>query len=143
MRLLDWNELGRLVESGITIGAHSCTHPHLTELAPDAAEQEIVASKARLAAELGVVPTTFAYPYGSYDRVARDAVARHFTYACSTELRMLSPLDDPALLPRLDSYYYKAPHTLEAFGTRRFRARLGLLASARNVRRSLARVRAR
>jgi peptidoglycan/xylan/chitin deacetylase (PgdA/CDA1 family) len=141
-RLLDWHELGRLAQAGITIGAHTCTHPHLTTLPSDAVEQEIVSSKARLASELGVAPTTFAYPYGSYDRVARDAVARHFRYACSTELRMLSSSDDVALLPRLDSYYFKAPNTLELFGTRRFRARLGLLASARNVRRTLTRVRA-
>ena len=73
------------------------------------------------------------------DTVARDVVAREFQFGVSTRLAILSSHDDPARLPRLDSYYCRAPGTLEAWGTARFRVRMGLLAGARSVRRSLAR----
>lgn len=139
MRLLDWNELGRLSEAGISMGAHTCTHPHLASLDAPAVEREIVSSKARLSAELGVDARTFAYPYGSVGPHARAVAARIFQYAVSTRLAALSPTDDAALLPRLDSFYLRAPGTLESWGTRRFRVRMGLLAGARNVRLTLTR----
>jgi peptidoglycan/xylan/chitin deacetylase (PgdA/CDA1 family) len=136
---IGWEALGRLATHGVSIGAHTCTHPNLALIDGEAVEREIVASKAALARELGVDATTFAYPYGALCEAARDVVAREFRYGVTTRLAMLAPHDDPALLPRLDSYYFRAPGTLEAWGTARFRMRLGLLAGARSVRRSLAR----
>ena len=137
--LTGWEALGRLAAEGISIGAHTCTHPNLALIDRDAVEGEIVASKAALARELGIEATTFAYPYGALCDAARDVVAREFRYGVTTRLAMLAPHDDSALLPRLDSYYFRAPGTLEAWGTARFRVRLGFLAGARSVRRSLAR----
>ena len=138
-QLIDWDALGRLAAEGVSIGAHTCTHPDLAVIDRIAAEHEIVASKTRIARELGVNVTTFAYPYGGISDVARDVVAREFRYGVTTRLAMLTPHDDPARLPRLDSYYFRASGTLEAWGSARFRVRMGLLAGARSVRRSLAR----
>jgi peptidoglycan/xylan/chitin deacetylase (PgdA/CDA1 family) len=137
--LLDWDALGLLTAYGVALGAHTCTHPDLATLDPAAAEREIVASKSRLARELGVDALTFAYPYGSVTTPARDVVKREFRVGVTTRLATLAPHDDPALLPRLDSYYLREPGTLEAWGTTRFRMRLGLLAGARSVRGSLTR----
>ena len=106
--LLDWEALGRLVADGFSIGAHTCTHLDLASADPDAAAREIVASKARLAHELGLDVTTFAYPYGGVSAAARDVVAREFRYGVTTRLAVLAPYDDPAQLPRLDSYYLRA-----------------------------------
>lgn len=141
--LLDWDSLGRLAADGVSIGAHTCTHLHLVSADPETAAREIVASKSRLASELGVHATTFAYPYGDVSTAARDVVAREFRYGVTTRLAVLAPHDDPACLPRLDSYYLRAPRTLESWGTRRFRMRLSLLAGARSVRGSLSRSLAR
>ena len=142
-RLLDWDALGRLAASGVALGAHTCTHLNLASADADSAEREIVSSKTRLARELGVDVTTFAYPYGGVSMAARDVVAREFQFGVSTRLAILSPHDDPARLPRLDSYYFRGAGTLEAWGTTRFRMRLGLLAGARSVRGSLTRSLAR
>ena len=139
MRLLDWNDLGRLAEAGVALGAHTRTHPRLEALPAHAVEEEILGSRARLRAELGIEATTFAYPYGSISRAARDVVASSFRCGVTTRLSALSPADDVALLPRLDSYYFRAPGTLEAWGTRRFRVRMGLLAGAREIRRTITR----
>lgn len=138
-RLLDWDELGRLAEAGVTLGAHTCSHPRLESLSDDRLEREITGSRTRLERELGVRADTFAYPYGSTSAAARDVVAREFRCGVTTRFSVLTPSDDAALLPRLDSYYFRAPGTLESWGTRRFRVRMGLLAGARSLRRRLER----
>lgn len=137
--LLGWDGLADLVRRGVVLGAHTCTHPNLTTIDGNSVEREIVESKQRLARELGVRITTFAYPYGAVSAEARDVVAREFQLGCTTRLAALSPSDDPARLPRLDSYYLRAADALESWGTTRFRLRMGLLAGARSVRRSLTR----
>jgi peptidoglycan/xylan/chitin deacetylase (PgdA/CDA1 family) len=141
--LLDWDALGRIAADGISLGAHTCTHPDLGTVDPVTVEREIVASKSRLAREVGVDACTFAYPYGSVSTAAHDVVRREFQYGVTTRLAALAPHDDPALLPRLDSYYLRAPGTLEAWGSARFRVRMGFLAGARSVRGSLTRSLAR
>lgn len=137
--LLDWDALAKLAANGVSIGAHTCTHLDLSSANADTATREIVESKARLSRQLGVDATTFAYPYGRVGIAARDVVAREFRYGVTTRLAALSPHDDPALLPRFDSYYLRAAGSLEAWGTARFRMRMGLLAGARSVRGSLSR----
>jgi peptidoglycan/xylan/chitin deacetylase (PgdA/CDA1 family) len=137
--LLDWEQLGALHEAGVRLGAHTCTHPKLPTLGGDALEREIVASQQRLSRELGVDANTFAYPYGAVSAAARDVVARTFQFGCTTRLAALASEEDPAMLPRLDSYYLRSPDSLEGWGSRRFRMRLGLLAGARSVRGSLTR----
>jgi peptidoglycan/xylan/chitin deacetylase (PgdA/CDA1 family) len=141
--LLDWDALARLAAAGISIGAHTCTHLDLSSAGADTARREIVGSRDRNAHELGVRPTTVAYPFGGVGDAARDVVAHEFQYGVTTRLAVLSPHDDPALLPRLDSYYLRAAGSLEAWGTARFRMRMGLLAGARSVRGSLSRSLAR
>jgi peptidoglycan/xylan/chitin deacetylase (PgdA/CDA1 family) len=141
--LLDWDTLSRLAADGVSLGAHTCTHPNLAIADADAVEREIVGAKSRLASELGVMATAFAYPYGAVSDAAREVVTREFHYGVTTRLSTLAEHDDRALLPRLDSYYLRAPGTLEAWGTKRFRLRMGLLAGARSVRGSLTRSLAR
>jgi peptidoglycan/xylan/chitin deacetylase (PgdA/CDA1 family) len=137
--LLDWDQLAALHEAGVDLGAHTCSHPDLTTLPGDALEREILASKQRLMRELGVEVKTFAYPYGAVGPAARTIVASSFNVGCTTRLATLARQEDPALLPRLDSYYLRAPGSLEAWGSRRFRMRMGLLAGARSVRGTLVR----
>jgi hypothetical protein len=74
---------------------------------------------------------------------ARNVVAREFRYGVTTRLATLASADDPARLPRLDSFYLRAAGALDAWGTARFRVRMGLLAGARSVRGSLSRSTAR
>ena len=138
-RILGWDELGRLAEAGVTLGAHTCSHPRLEFLSAMEAEREITDSRSHLERELGLSVTSFAYPYGSVGATARDVVARAFRYGVTTRLAALASTDDPALLPRLDTYYFRAPGTLESWGSRRFRMRMGLLAGARSLRRTLVR----
>lgn len=62
---LPWETLRALSGApGVTIGAHTITHPRLAKLDAEAARREIVESKARLEAELGLPIRHFAYPVG-------------------------------------------------------------------------------
>jgi peptidoglycan/xylan/chitin deacetylase (PgdA/CDA1 family) len=64
---LSWDEVGRLVELGHEVGAHTRTHPNLVALGADARQQEVEGSRDDLAARLGSPPEHFAAPYGTRD----------------------------------------------------------------------------
>jgi len=133
--LMSWATLGRLSREGVTLGAHTRRHRDLTQVRGAALEDEVAGCVERIAAEVGVRPATFAYPYGAVDEVSAAVVRDVFSLGCTTELRALHPDDDRALLPRLDMYYFRDPGQLEAWGTAAFRGRLWLRAQARRVRR--------
>ena len=133
--LLDWDGLARLAEQGITLGAHTCSHPRLTTVDDARLVGEIDGSRATIAARTSTVPTTFAYPYGACDRRVADAVRRSFTLACTTELRALAATEDPMFMPRLDAYYFRAPGALERWGSRRQRCAIAARAVGRRLRR--------
>ena len=84
--LLGWDELAKLMDSGIDIGAHTCSHPRLTALSADAIEDEIVGGAEEVRRHLGIAPSTFAYPYGAMCGPSRAAVAScGFEWACTTD----------------------------------------------------------
>lgn len=120
--LLDWPTLRRLAESGVTLGAHSHTHPDLTALSADAVADELTGCADRLVSETGTAPDVFAYPYGSLSPATTSAVAARFKWACTTELRPLRARERHAELPRLDMYYFRQPGRLASWGTARFHA---------------------
>ena len=67
------------------------------------------------------------------------AVAREtFEHSVTTELDVVRPDDDRALLPRLDAYYFQRSGTIEAWGTAAFRRRLWIRAQGRKVRAMMA-----
>ena len=63
--VMDWDEVRALARDPLcTIGAHTMTHPALARLPAGAALSEMRESAERIERELGVRPTTFAFPYG-------------------------------------------------------------------------------
>ena len=65
-RFMSAPDLAELTKSDlITVGSHSCTHRPISELDEAEQESEILTSKARLEAELGVPIRHFCYPYGT------------------------------------------------------------------------------
>ncbi len=61
---LNWNQIRKLKDEGVTIGAHSHTHAHMPDLSKDEIIQEIEVSNKIFLKELGEIPTLFAFPYG-------------------------------------------------------------------------------
>jgi peptidoglycan/xylan/chitin deacetylase (PgdA/CDA1 family)/glycosyltransferase involved in cell wall biosynthesis len=102
--LLSVDQARQLGASGVSLGAHTRTHPVLPEL-PDeeAVHQEVVACRAELEERLGVPITVFAYPFGRQDERAVRAVGdAGYVGACTTAPRRVRPDDDPARIPRIE-----------------------------------------
>lgn len=92
---------GGLVE----VGAHTHTHPRLSDLSAEAQSSEIVGNKAHLEEVLERPVTSFAYPYGGsgdYDSTS-VACARSagFTSACTNVPGRVTRRSDPFELPRV------------------------------------------
>lgn len=72
---LDWDEVRSMRDQGVTFGAHTCTHPVLSQVDVETARSEIVGSRDRIAEELGEKPVAFAYPNGQPADFTPDIVS--------------------------------------------------------------------
>ena len=68
---LDRTGLKELQDAGMTIGAHSLSHPILAHASPELAWREISESRARLENVLGQTIWAFSYPFGDEAAVTR------------------------------------------------------------------------
>ncbi len=135
--LMSWEQLGRLHEGGVEIGAHTLRHPFLSRLSEADRAVELDEGSHRIESSLGVRPESFAYPYGDLDGPTTRAVRARYARACTTALRLLSSDDDTALLPRLDMFYLRTPGALDAWGSPAFRTRLWVRGLGRRARSAL------
>lgn len=74
LRAMSWESLRELASGGWEIGAHTCSHPHLSALTPEAIESELNRSRATLQ-ERGFMCRSVAYPFGDADDRVRAAAA--------------------------------------------------------------------
>lgn len=72
--MMDEMQVRELAARGHDIGAHTVSHPRLTQVTPDLAREEIRRSKEELEGLLEHDIVSFAYPKGAYDRVVRQMV---------------------------------------------------------------------
>jgi peptidoglycan/xylan/chitin deacetylase (PgdA/CDA1 family) len=102
-RALTREEVRELAQGGlVTIGAHTVTHPILSELSADACLREITESKLACETVTGEPTAGFTYPYGDLNDKARDAViSAGFTFACSTQHKPTVVTSDIFALPRI------------------------------------------
>lgn len=73
--LMTRSELQQLVAAGMTIGAHTLSHPVLSQMSPELAWSEIVQGRARLEAAIGKPIWAFAYPFGDAGSVSARVTA--------------------------------------------------------------------
>ena len=100
--LMDWATIERLRREGVTFGCHTCSHPRLTRVGPEQVTAELRRSKTLLEDRLGAEMSSFAYPFGSVDSLARNAVdAAGFATAVTIREGLARYGDDPLLLPRV------------------------------------------
>lgn len=109
--MMDWRQIETLMNAGFEVAAHAKTHPDLTRLSPGQLEEEIAVGKHCLEQQLQHAVSSFAYPYGHYDKKVRQAAGRHFRHACTTELGHNLPGLDKLLLKRIDVYYLQKEET--------------------------------
>ncbi|MFD5472257.1 polysaccharide deacetylase family protein [Streptomyces sp. NPDC127105] len=100
--MLDWDQVRELSAGGVEIGGHSHTHPQLDQLDDDTLWSELIRCKEIVAAELGSVPASFAYPYGySSHRVRTLVRAAGFTQALAVGNDLARRRQGPYALRRL------------------------------------------
>ncbi len=134
LRLLGWPALAQMTQEGLTLGAHTRTHPDLRQVAEPLLSTEIAGSCEDIARETGRRVDGFAYPYGYFDDRVVRAASSVCRWACTTVLAPLHRADDPLRLPRLDAYFLRGPGRLQAFGTLTFDAYMALRAGIRKLR---------
>jgi len=82
---MTWDDLTTLLKMGFTIGSHSFSHPHLTDLNQEDQHQEIVESRRVLEEKLGILVQLFSIPYGESDvRIIQTIQSAGYTGAFST-----------------------------------------------------------
>ncbi len=86
----------------VSFGSHALSHRPLTSLDPADRWREISESAAACTALTGTTPTSFAYPFGDYDRETADMVRdAGFTCACTTENAFTVKKTSPLMIPRI------------------------------------------
>lgn len=95
---LSWEQVRKMSENGIEFGAHTVTHPDLTNLPLKKVEQEIRLSKQEIENNIGKAVDGFCYPVGlanSYNEKIKDIIAKAgFKYACAAEFGHVSKNSD-------------------------------------------------
>lgn len=115
--LMDRPQLRALSAAGWEIGAHSRSHPRLTELPAERCAEEVAGSRADLEALLGRPVTSWCYPYGAANPAVVTAVrAAGYRTAVTLQPGLARPASAPLLLPRI--------HVGYRLGWRRFLWRL-------------------
>lgn len=72
--MMNTQQLRELSSLGYEIGAHTVTHPILTEIPASEVRKEILQSKHYLEDLTGSSVLSFAYPFGDFDKPIRDLV---------------------------------------------------------------------
>ena len=105
--MMSWSEIREMRQEKIDFGAHTLTHPDLTQLPTEQAESEICESKKIIEDALSAPVATFAYPFGRYDERCREIVRQNFTLGCSDELGVIRRGSDRYALERVDASYLR------------------------------------
>jgi peptidoglycan/xylan/chitin deacetylase (PgdA/CDA1 family) len=100
--ILSWDEVREMNHDGITISAHSVTHPMLTKLSPEQVKDEIIESKKIIEERIDRPVTAFAYPGGRFDRDTISLLKESgFSCAVTGVPRLTTPESNPYELGRI------------------------------------------
>lgn len=114
--VLSWDELRQLHRAGVTLGAHTRTHPMMHRIPLEEAWKEAVGALDDLETRIGKVPPIFAYPGGGFsDDVVNILDKEGFALAFTT-VRGLNDLRsaDRLRLRRLNVGQLAAPASIRA-----------------------------
>lgn len=85
VRPLDWEQVGEMARGGVELGAHTLTHPNLTELDDDELRREITESRDLIEEHTSARVRSFCYPRGDFDARVKTAVREAgYDVACTT-----------------------------------------------------------
>ncbi len=79
---LSWDDAREMLNSGISFGSHTMTHPALTRISLEKAQMEIFNSKKIIEQEIGEEVKAFSYPHGIYSKATKNLV-KDGGYSCA------------------------------------------------------------
>lgn len=132
--MLSWDELEQLQQAGVRIESHTHSHPDLRQLDDQGIAAECSEADRTIEKRMGRRPRYFAYPYGFRNLRASSYARDHYRASVTIELREIRGNEDPAALPRLDSYYLRVPWTFRQLDATLPRAYLALRGVLRRLR---------
>jgi peptidoglycan/xylan/chitin deacetylase (PgdA/CDA1 family) len=136
MEMMNWDEVEDLHTAGWMVEAHTATHPDLRRLNDAAIREEFERGDQAIQVHLGYRPEVLAYPYGYWDERVRAVAAGCYRYSLTAQMGTLrARVADPHRIPRLETYYFRAPQIHSRFGTLPFAAYLVARAALRRLRR--------
>ncbi len=98
---LNWNQIRKLKEEGVTIGAHSHTHAHMPDISIEDVKNEIELSNKIFLKELGEIPTLFAFPYGETNTDIMNLIKEYkFKVAFGQHSGIINETSNMYYLPR-------------------------------------------
>lgn len=102
--VIGWPKLRQLASEGVTLAAHSRTHPVLSGLSLEAIRSEVLGSQDDLKREIGSALPIFCYPSGAVDARVVDILRdNNFALGFTTQLGHNDLFrSDPLLLRRTD-----------------------------------------
>lgn len=105
-------EVQILVDEGHEVGAHTVSHPHLTDLRKASVKKEVQASKNTLEQVVEDSVTSFAYPYGDFSTEAAEIVEETgFETGLTTRPSTGVNFSRPYRMPRLTVFrWHKMSH---------------------------------
>ena len=104
--LMDQAQIRDWLAAGNSIGSHTVSHPHLTQLSANSAREEISASKKALEDRFSMPIDHFCYPYGDWNEAVRDLVIQAgYKTACTTESGINTSTVPAFLLKRFTARY--------------------------------------
>ena len=99
--MMSWEQLREMKRAGVTIGAHTASHPHMPALSIERNREEIAKSHRAYQSELGELPTLFAWPYGEYSLALKPLMAEFgYAVAFGQHSGVIGPGADYFFLPR-------------------------------------------
>ncbi len=85
-RLMTSEQKKAFVAAGWEIGAHTMTHPHLTQIPDEELRYELCESRRKLEEELETSVISCAYPFGTHDERVRSCIKEcGFTFGIATD----------------------------------------------------------
>lgn len=111
--MLTWQQIHEMSLAGIQFGAHTHTHPRLTELSKESAIKEIEEAKKIIEERTGQPVDFFAYPYGLYNSKTKELVEQTgYSLGCSTLSGFNNQNSDPYIFRRIEVYGNDSPWKL-------------------------------
>lgn len=101
--VMTWEEVKELRKRGFEIGAHTHSHPRLTDLDPEEVRGELLRSKSELEEHLGEEVGLFSYPFGCHNRVVREITSEVFDAAIANRPGRLRGDSDLYAIDRINA----------------------------------------